>query len=104
MRSYKTPTFLTLLIVALYSLLVVSAVAEAHTEVPADPTNAHLWADGVAFPTMQAAVNEYWRLHPADKSAAFDHVRGVDVKDLERGRAARESAETWAKAMKRAGY
>lgn len=86
---------------------VLSPLASAD-DMPADPVNAHIWAEGVAMPLLQATINEYWRLHPADKNSKFDHVGMLDAKDdgkdHVRGRAAREAAEAWAKAMKRAGY
>ena len=93
------------LICLLLALFAINATAD---DVPQDPTNAHIWADGVALPALQAALNAFYGLHPQDETRAFDHVRTLNAKDwakdVLRGRAAREAAENYAKAMKRAGY
>jgi hypothetical protein len=109
MKSRFRLVYLLILFLLAVSLFfaVLSPLANAN-DIPTDPTMAHVWADAVAWPLLQATINEFYRLHPADKNTAYDHARMLDAKksdsDHDRGVAAREAAEAWAKAMKRAGY
>jgi hypothetical protein len=42
---------------------VLSPLASAD-DMPADPVNAHIWAEGVAMPLLQATINEYLAASP----------------------------------------
>jgi hypothetical protein len=80
-----------------------SAAAEASTV----SEYSHSEADGIHWPRLMAAMNEFWRDHPKDREGeqhAWEHVRKLDRGDLERFKVVDDAFKTWRDAMKRAGY
>ena len=65
----------------------------------------HVYADLVAYPELQAALNRLAIEHPKDKTeGSYDHAAGYDVKVQQHVDAVREKFRDWNDAQKKAGY
>lgn len=86
----------------LLALLFAITLLTAGDSIPNDGPRAHLYADGVLYPKLLAALNKWAIEHPADKvKDSGDHVYTVNQKDIENWRAVEEAFYTLRTARRR---
>jgi len=83
-------------------LVVLLAATLAARTLSEEAIDAHRRADGILYPRVMAAMNEFALDHgyPNDPG----HFEKVHAQDAEHIRAVRESFKAWNEAMKQAGY
>lgn len=69
---------------------------------PVDSIDAHRRADGILYPRVMAAMNEFAFDHGSPNDPG--HFDKLGTQDVEHIRAVRETFKAWNEAMKQAGY
>jgi hypothetical protein len=83
----------------MFSVLLTLATA---AKLPVDGIDAHRRADGILYPLLTAAMNEFALDHGGPNDPGhFDKLRTQDIEHI---RAVRETFKAWDQAMKQAGY
>jgi hypothetical protein len=76
--------------------------AAASRPIPQDPIEAHRLADGVLYPELVAAMNDFTSQHGRPNDLGHFHKFQAD--DVERIKLVRQKFAEWSRVMEQAGY